>query len=77
MAKAKKLDKETIMFLRHYGYNLNADTENDSKTTEEVMDILKMCVREFDQTLVMITHNDEIANIADRVITIKDGQILS
>ena len=49
----------------------------DSKTTGEVMDILKMCVKEFNQTLVMITHNDEIANMADRIITIKDGKILS
>ena len=49
----------------------------DSKTTDEVMDILKMCVKEFNQTLVMITHNDEIANMADRIITIKDGKILS
>ncbi|CEN78432.1 ABC transporter ATP-binding protein [Paraclostridium sordellii] len=49
----------------------------DSKTTDEVMDILKMCVKEFNQTLVMITHNDDIANMADRVITIKDGKVLS
>ncbi|CEO33271.1 ABC transporter ATP-binding protein [Paraclostridium sordellii] len=49
----------------------------DSKTTDEVMDILKMCVKEFNQTLVMITHNEDIANMADRVITIKDGKVLS
>lgn len=49
----------------------------DSKTTDEVMDILKMCVKDFNQTLVMITHNDDIANMADRVITIKDGKVLS
>ncbi|WP_297134984.1 ABC transporter ATP-binding protein [Terrisporobacter sp.] len=48
----------------------------DSKTTEEVMEILKMCVKEFNQTLVMITHNDEIAKMADEVITIKDGKLL-
>ncbi|SCI85426.1 Macrolide export ATP-binding/permease protein MacB [uncultured Clostridium sp.] len=48
----------------------------DSKTTDEVMYILKMCVKEFNQTLVMITHNDDIANMADRVITIKDGKVL-
>ena len=36
-----------------------------------------MCVKEFNQTLVMITHNDDIANMADRVITIKDGKVLS
>ncbi|GAA0714380.1 ABC transporter ATP-binding protein [Paraclostridium ghonii] len=48
----------------------------DSKTTDEVMDILKMCVKEFNQTLVMITHNDEIAKMADRIITIADGKIV-
>ncbi|CEN83640.1 ABC transporter ATP-binding protein [Paraclostridium sordellii] len=49
----------------------------DSKTTDEVMDILKMCVKDFNQTLVMITHNEDIANMADRVITIKDGKVLN
>ena len=49
----------------------------DSKTTDEVMDILKMCVMDFKQTLVMITHNEDIATMADRVITIKDGKVLN
>ncbi|CEK38146.1 ABC transporter ATP-binding protein [Paraclostridium sordellii] len=49
----------------------------DSKTTDEVMGILKMCVMDFKQTLVMITHNEDIANMADRVITIKDGKVLN
>lgn len=49
----------------------------DSKTTKEVMDILKFCVDEYKQTLVMITHNDEIAKSADNIITISDGKILS
>lgn len=47
----------------------------DSKTTTEVIDILQFCVKEFNQTLVMITHNDEIAKMADIVITIDDGKI--
>lgn len=47
----------------------------DSKTTTEVIDILQFCVKEFNQTLVMITHNDEIAKMADIVITIADGKI--
>ncbi|MCU9814920.1 ABC transporter ATP-binding protein [Paraclostridium sp. AKS73] len=47
----------------------------DSKTTREVMDILKVCVKEFNQTLVMITHNDEIAETADKIIIINDGKI--
>lgn len=40
------------------------------------MDILKICVKEFNQTLVIITHNDEIAKTADRIITISDGKIV-
>lgn len=49
----------------------------DSKTTKEVMDLLKFCVDEYKQTLVMITHNDEIAESADNIITISDGKIIS
>ncbi|MDU7968175.1 MAG: ATP-binding cassette domain-containing protein, partial [Paeniclostridium sordellii] len=48
----------------------------DSKTTKEVIDILKFCVNEYKQTLVMITHNDDIANSADNIITIRDGKII-
>ncbi|CEP99200.1 ABC transporter ATP-binding protein [[Clostridium] sordellii] len=48
----------------------------DSKTTKEVIDILKFCVNEYKQTLVMITHNDDIANNADNIITISDGKII-
>ncbi|CEO24000.1 ABC transporter ATP-binding protein [Paraclostridium sordellii] len=48
----------------------------DSKTTKEVINILKFCVNEYKQTLVMITHNDDIANSADNIITISDGKII-
>ena len=48
----------------------------DSKTTDEVMDLLKFCVNEYKQTLVMITHNNEIANSADHIINISDGKII-
>lgn len=47
----------------------------DSKTTEEVMNLLGSCVKDFGQTLVMITHNNEIANMADICIEIKDGKL--
>ncbi|CEN97534.1 MAG: ABC transporter ATP-binding protein [Paeniclostridium sp.] len=47
----------------------------DSKTTDEVMNLLNSCVEEFGQTLVMITHNNEIAKIADICIEIRDGKI--
>ena len=48
----------------------------DSKTTDEVMEILTRAVSEFNQTLVMITHDNEIAKRANRIITIRDGKIL-
>lgn len=48
----------------------------DSKTTDEVIDILKVCVKELNQTLVMITHNSDIAKMADKVIIIADGKIV-
>ncbi len=47
----------------------------DSKTTDEVMNLLSSCVEEFGQTLVMITHNNEIAKMADICIEIRDGKI--
>ncbi len=48
----------------------------DSKTTDEVINLLKESVKKFGNTLVMITHNDEIAKTADRIITIADGKIV-
>lgn len=48
----------------------------DSKTSLEVMQLLKMTSTEFGQTLVMITHNPEIAQIADCMIRIEDGKIV-
>ena len=48
----------------------------DSKSTEEIMSIFKMSNRDFNQTIIMITHNLEIAKEADRIITIQDGKIL-
>ena len=48
----------------------------DTKTTNEVMNLLKKCVNEFGQTLIMITHNNDIAQMADQIITIKDGNVV-
>lgn len=48
----------------------------DSKSTDEIMSILKMSNKIYNQTIVMITHNLEIAKQADRIITIQDGRIL-
>lgn len=49
----------------------------DSKTTKEVMDLLKSSVKDLNQTLIMITHDQEIAKSADRIITISDGKIIN
>lgn len=47
----------------------------DTKSSEEVMNLLKWCVDEFNQTLVMITHDNKIAANSDRIIQIVDGEI--
>ena len=47
----------------------------DSKTSDDVIRLLQMTSRKFNQTIVMITHNPEIAQMADRIIRIEDGRI--
>lgn len=47
----------------------------DSKNTIEVVNLLKKSAKEFSQTIIMITHNEEISTLSDRVIYIKDGTI--
>lgn len=48
----------------------------DSKTSEEVIGLLKMSANKYGQTIVMITHDEEIAQIADRVLIMEDGQVV-
>jgi len=48
----------------------------DSKTSADVLGLLQRTSREFDQTLVMITHNNAIAQLADRIVRIEDGKIV-
>ena len=48
----------------------------DSKTSMDVLGLMKTSSYKFKQTLVMITHNDEIAQLADRIIHIEDGKIV-
>lgn len=47
----------------------------DSKTSLDVIGLLKVTSKQFNQTIVMITHNEEIAQMADRIIRIEDGRI--
>ena len=47
----------------------------DSRTSGDVLGLLKTTSSKFHQTLVMITHNNEIAQLADRIIRIEDGRI--
>ena len=56
---------------------LNLPTGNlDSKTSDEVIALLKMTAKKYGQTIVMITHNDDIARLADRIVRIEDGKIV-
>ena len=48
----------------------------DGKTSQDVLSLLKVTSRKFAQTIVMITHNEEIAQLADRIIRIEDGRII-
>lgn len=48
----------------------------DSKTSDEVMSLLKGMIKKYSQTLVMITHDETIAQMADRVIYIEDGKVI-
>ena len=49
----------------------------DSKTSQDVLGLLKVTSKRFHQTIVMITHNEEIAQMADRILQIEDGKIVS
>ena len=49
----------------------------DSKTSQDVLSLLKVTSQKFAQTIVMITHNEEIAQLADRIIRIEDGRIVT
>lgn len=48
----------------------------DSKSSEEIIELLKKSNKEFNQTIIMITHNMDIARVADRIIKIEDGRIV-
>ena len=69
------------LFSRHKGIGVQFTDEPtgnlDSKTSADVMGLIKRTSYEFHQTVVMITHNNEIARLADRIVRIEDGNIVS
>ena len=68
------------LFSRHKGAGVQFTDEPtgnlDSKTSDEVIALLKMTAKKYGQTMVMITHDDEIAQVADRILVIEDGQVV-
>ena len=68
------------LFSRHKGIGVQFTDEPtgnlDSKTSAEVLGLIKRTSAEFRQTVVMITHNDDIARLADRIVCIEDGKIV-
>ena len=70
-----------LLFSRHKGIGVQFTDEPtgnlDSKTSQDVLSLLKVTSQKFAQTIVMITHNEEIAQMADRIIRIEDGRIVS
>lgn len=67
------------LFSSHKGIGVQFTDEPtgnlDSRTSSDVLGLLKMTSQKFHQTIVMITHNNEIAQLADRIIRIEDGRI--
>ena len=73
----KILRKNPEDFLSPYLTLADEPTGNlDSKTSAEVLGLIKRTSAEFHQTVVMITHNSEIAQLADRIVRIEDGKIV-
>ena len=68
------------LFSRHKGIGVQFTDEPtgnlDSKTSAEVLGLIKRTSTEFRQTVVMITHNNDIARLADRIVRIEDGKIV-
>ena len=69
------------LFSRHKGIGVQFTDEPtgnlDSATTVEVMGLLKASSRKYKQTILMVTHNEAIAQTCDRVIHMEDGRIVS
>lgn len=68
------------LFSRHKGAGVQFTDEPtgnlDSVTSHDVLGLLKMAARQFSQTLILITHDRDIAQLADRIVHIEDGKII-
>ena len=68
------------LFSRHKGIGVQFTDEPtgnlDSVTSHDVLGLLKMAARQFSQTLILITHDRDIAQLADRIVHIEDGKIV-
>lgn len=68
------------LFSKHKGGGVQFTDEPtgnlDSRTSAEVIGLLQMTNREFNQTIIMITHNEKIAQQADRIIHLEDGRVV-
>lgn len=67
------------LFSRHNGIGIQFTDEPtgnlDSVTSQDVLSLMKITSQRYGQTMVMITHNEEIAQLSDRIIRIEDGKI--
>ena len=67
------------LFSRHKGIGVQFRDEPtgnlDSVTSMEVVGLLKNCAKEYHQTVILVTHQEEVAQMADRIIRIEDGRI--
>lgn len=70
-----------FLFSRHKGIGVQFTDEPtgnlDSATSHEVLGLLKMVAKQFCQTIILITHDRDIAQLADRIVHIEDGKIVS
>lgn len=68
------------LFSRHKGAGVQFTDEPtgnlDSRSSDEIVELLKLSNQKYNQTIVMITHNLEIAKIADRILRIEDGRLV-
>lgn len=68
------------LFSRHNGIGVQFSAEPtgnlDSVTSHDVLGLLKMAAKQFSQTLILITHDRDIAQLADRIVHIEDGKIV-